>query len=127
MLEELPHDGSHRDGLGEPRDSRTKAAHPTDGEVNGRSHLRCPIQRIDDRWVGQSIGLEHDASRRTTLTLGVDPFNESRPQRGRRHQQTTERTLLGEPGQEVEQVTNIGPDLFVCCEQTDIFIDACRL
>ena len=94
-----------------PGQERARAA---DDAVDLDARPRRPVQRLDRRPVDDRVDLDDDpglAAGRGVLDLALDELEEPRAQAVRRDEQPPERALARQPGQDVEQVGDVGAEL----------------
>ena len=98
-------------------------ARAADDEVDVDAGARRPVERLDDRDVDDRVELEDDPRRpagRGVADLAIDELEEPRAQAVRRDEQPTERPLARQPGQVVEQVRDVGPELRPTGQQPEV-------
>ena len=115
------------DTPGSPGWMRARAA---DDQVDVDAGTRRAVERLDDRDVDDRVELEDDPRRapgRGVADLALDEVEEPRAQAVRRDEQPPERPLARQPGQVVEQVRDVRPELRPAGQQAEVDIQPRRL
>src|SRR5579875_1886465 len=127
VLQELPDDRPHRDRLRQPGDPWAQTAQPPHRQIDRHPGDGGRVERIDHRSVGQPVHLDHDPAGGARGRLFVDHCQDLPAQRHRRDEDLAIPGMAAEPGEVVEQVADVGTDLLVGSEQTQVLVGSRRL
>ena len=114
MLEVLAHDRSDGYALTHAGDAGPERADTTDDQVDSTPRLRSRIESGDTRRVHERVEFQDDACGPTgtgVVRLSLDHVQYPVAQVHRGHDEAPEVPLPRQPGQDVEQVTDVGAEL----------------
>ena len=124
MFEEPADDRPDADRVGQPADAGTQAADPANREIDPHAGGRGLVQRIDRLRVHERIELEDDPALTPERRLLTDHLDDPLAQRDRSHEEPPVPALPAVPGQEVEQIGDVVPQLLIRGEETQVFVQA---
>ena len=127
VLEEPAQDRPDVDVLAQPRHPGAEGADTPHHDLDGHAGLRRAVQGVDHLLVDQRVGLDADARIDALLRQGdlaLDALDDPRADALGGDQQTAVGADVGEPGQVVEQVGQVGDHVLVRGEQPDVLIQA---
>src|ERR1017187_4666873 len=113
------------DPVGNPGYAVLQRTDPAHDQLDVDAAAARPIEGRDAGRIDDRIDLQDDPggpAGRRVADLAVDQFDYPGPHPVGGHEQAPERPLAGEPGQDIEQVGHVGPDLGPTRQQANVDI-----
>jgi len=125
VLEEPAQDTANADALAQARQAGSQGADATHQQVDTRAGLRCRVELVDHFDVRQAVDLDADprlAAFAGRLRDVPDLLDQSLTERERRDEELAEMRRPAEPGEVVEEIGNVGRDVFVRSEDAEVLV-----
>ena len=126
MLEESSHDRTDPDPIRQARDPRPQAADAPDDQIDLRAGLGGAVELVDQLGVGEAVDLDDDAPVRG-ICFASDQLRQAAAEGARGDPELPEALLLAVRRQVVEELGEIGADLGIAREESEVFVAARRI